>query len=289
MKPNINKPVPGAKEFYPLNEPSIGTTMSPVRLHAIVSSDTRRAYAPVLGIMGPRHLTIRLMTHLFRQETFPRNKTLPPLFESLTIRGVTFPNRIFVVRSLRKAALSALLTKLDFQLRSPERSLVADVPVQLGQRPRHRLAHGAYRRAYNKMLLVGLRRPSFGNYIILTDERPRRRMLLGLCDARRGGHRYGSDRGRSRGSHLARGRGALDGLTDRAAQAHRRLCAHAGGKGRRSARARRPQGVHARDVGREKRGSNASRGHVDRVRQRKWMAGQRYVRSRSTLLFGAWY
>jgi hypothetical protein len=27
---NINKPVPGVKEFYPLNEPSIGTTLSPV-------------------------------------------------------------------------------------------------------------------------------------------------------------------------------------------------------------------------------------------------------------------
>ena len=31
------------------------------------------------------------------QETFPRNKTIPPLFEPLTIRGVVFPNRIFVV------------------------------------------------------------------------------------------------------------------------------------------------------------------------------------------------
>ena len=30
MAPNINKPVPGVKEFYPLNEPSIGTTLSPV-------------------------------------------------------------------------------------------------------------------------------------------------------------------------------------------------------------------------------------------------------------------
>jgi 2,4-dienoyl-CoA reductase-like NADH-dependent reductase (Old Yellow Enzyme family) len=59
MTPNINKPVPGAKEFYPLNEPSIGTTLSP--------------------------------------ETFLRNKDLPPLFTPLTIRGVTFANRIFVV------------------------------------------------------------------------------------------------------------------------------------------------------------------------------------------------
>ena len=27
---NINKPVPGAKEFYPHNKPCIGTTLSPV-------------------------------------------------------------------------------------------------------------------------------------------------------------------------------------------------------------------------------------------------------------------
>ncbi|KAH9969906.1 FMN-linked oxidoreductase [Russula dissimulans] len=58
MALNIVKAVPGTKEFYPLNEPSIGTTLSP--------------------------------------ETFPRNKTLPPLFEPLTIRGVIFPNRMFV-------------------------------------------------------------------------------------------------------------------------------------------------------------------------------------------------
>lgn len=30
MAPNINMPVPGVNEFYPLNEPSIGTTLSPV-------------------------------------------------------------------------------------------------------------------------------------------------------------------------------------------------------------------------------------------------------------------
>ncbi|KAF8272835.1 FMN-linked oxidoreductase [Lactarius quietus] len=59
MVPNINKPVPGAKEFYPLNEPSIGTTLS-------------------------------------LWETFRRNRNVPPLFTPLTIRGVTFANRIFV-------------------------------------------------------------------------------------------------------------------------------------------------------------------------------------------------
>lgn len=30
MTPNINKHVHGAKEFYPLNVPTIGTTLSPV-------------------------------------------------------------------------------------------------------------------------------------------------------------------------------------------------------------------------------------------------------------------
>jgi 2,4-dienoyl-CoA reductase-like NADH-dependent reductase (Old Yellow Enzyme family) len=58
MAPNINKPVPGVNEFYPLNEPSVGTTLSP--------------------------------------ETFPRNQNVPLLFTPLTIRGVTFANRIFV-------------------------------------------------------------------------------------------------------------------------------------------------------------------------------------------------
>ncbi|KAI0055862.1 FMN-linked oxidoreductase [Artomyces pyxidatus] len=58
MSQFINKAVPGAREYYPLNEPSIGSTMSP--------------------------------------DTFPRNKELPALFKPLTIRGVTFPNRIWV-------------------------------------------------------------------------------------------------------------------------------------------------------------------------------------------------
>ncbi|KAI9463810.1 NADH:flavin oxidoreductase 2 [Russula earlei] len=58
MGRNINQPVPGVKEFYPLNEPSIGTPLS--------------------------------------SDTFPRNNTLPALFKPLTIRGLTIPNRIFV-------------------------------------------------------------------------------------------------------------------------------------------------------------------------------------------------
>ncbi|KAI0042481.1 FMN-linked oxidoreductase [Auriscalpium vulgare] len=55
---NLNKGVPGAKEFYPINEPSIGSSMSP--------------------------------------DVFHQNKELPALFKPLTLRGVTFPNRVFV-------------------------------------------------------------------------------------------------------------------------------------------------------------------------------------------------
>ena len=108
------------------------------------------------------------------------------------------------------------------------------------------------------------------------DGRPRRG-AVGLCDVRRGGHCRGSDRGRSRGLHLAQGRRALDGLADRAARASRRLCAHVGRESRHSARACGPQGVYPRAVGTEKRGSHTSRGHVDCVCQRKWMARQRYL------------
>lgn len=55
---NVNHAVPNAKEYYPLNNPSIGATLSP--------------------------------------ETFPQNAKLPALFQPLTTRGVTFNNRIFV-------------------------------------------------------------------------------------------------------------------------------------------------------------------------------------------------
>jgi hypothetical protein len=33
-----------------------------------------------------------------QQNAYPRNKTIPALFRPLTIKGVTFKNRIFVVR-----------------------------------------------------------------------------------------------------------------------------------------------------------------------------------------------
>ncbi|TFY68808.1 hypothetical protein EVG20_g3410 [Dentipellis fragilis] len=57
---NVNKAVPGAKEYYPLNEPSIGAAL------------------PTVGVLDVGIAVI------------------PPLFHPLKIRGVTFNNRIFV-------------------------------------------------------------------------------------------------------------------------------------------------------------------------------------------------
>jgi len=56
--PNINKPVPGADQYFPLNEPAIGTA--------------------------------------YPESVYPKNAKLPALFQPLSLRGVTFKNRIFV-------------------------------------------------------------------------------------------------------------------------------------------------------------------------------------------------
>ncbi|GJJ08062.1 hypothetical protein Clacol_002269 [Clathrus columnatus] len=56
--PFLNPRVPGVRQFYPLNEPAIGSA--------------------------------------YPKEVSPKNKTIPPLFQPITIRGETFKNRIFV-------------------------------------------------------------------------------------------------------------------------------------------------------------------------------------------------
>lgn len=187
MDLNINRPVPGAKEFYPLNEPSIGTTLSPVRVCVLALSQ---------------------YDNPSRQETFPKNKNLPPLFEPLTIRGVVFSNRIFVVSG----------RPFGHESGDDDHLLVADVPVQFGQWSRNRLAPRSHRRAYPSLKVFS------GSHMTIWP--------TGLCGAWRWRYNYGSYRGRTRGPHLTRGRGALDGLADRAAQTDSRLCTHAGSEGR---------------------------------------------------------
>ncbi|KAI0756837.1 FMN-linked oxidoreductase [Daedaleopsis nitida] len=54
----INKPVPGANQYFPLNEPAIGAA--------------------------------------YTESVYPQNAGLPTLFKSISIRGTTFKNRIFV-------------------------------------------------------------------------------------------------------------------------------------------------------------------------------------------------
>ncbi|EPQ60402.1 NADH flavin oxidoreductase 1 [Gloeophyllum trabeum ATCC 11539] len=55
---HLNKPVPGADQYYPLNEPGVGIP--------------------------------------YPQQVYAPNAALPKLFQPLTLRGVTFHNRIFV-------------------------------------------------------------------------------------------------------------------------------------------------------------------------------------------------
>jgi len=101
--------------------------------------------------------------------------------------------------------------------------------------------------------------------------------LIGLCDARGRGRHHGSDRGRSRRPHRARGRGSVDRLASRAAQAHSRLCAHADIQDRRATCACWPQGFGARAVAPDERRSHTPRGHLDCVCRREGVAGQWYL------------
>lgn len=74
----VNTPVPGAYQYFPLNTPQPGATLSAVRAL-------------------PLYLLLSC-AHILPQKKFPQNRNIPPLFRPITIRGVTFPNRIFVVR-----------------------------------------------------------------------------------------------------------------------------------------------------------------------------------------------
>ncbi|KAF8751662.1 NADH flavin oxidoreductase [Rhizoctonia solani] len=67
-----NTAAPGVEEFYPLNEPPIGTPYS--------------------------------------KDDFPRNKLIPKLFQSLHIRGVEFKNRIWVAPMAQYSAVNGHMT-----------------------------------------------------------------------------------------------------------------------------------------------------------------------------------
>ena len=64
------------------------------------------------------------------QETFPRNKDLPPLFTPLTIRGVTFANRIFVVSHIARLerCLFCLHALVDTHLSRHSRTIIISLP-----------------------------------------------------------------------------------------------------------------------------------------------------------------
>lgn len=72
----INKAVAGAKEFYPLNEPEIGTPWHPV----CYLPATATVFNSIDGVPCGR-----------------QDAEIPMLFRPLTIRGTTFKNRIWAV------------------------------------------------------------------------------------------------------------------------------------------------------------------------------------------------
>ncbi|KAF8333962.1 FMN-linked oxidoreductase [Cantharellus anzutake] len=70
--PLPNKHVPNANEYYPLSEPAPGTALP--------------------------------------AEEYPENKNLPKLFQPLTIRGVTFKNRLWVAPMCQFSSVDGLMT-----------------------------------------------------------------------------------------------------------------------------------------------------------------------------------
>ncbi|CAE6467531.1 unnamed protein product [Rhizoctonia solani] len=67
-----NRPAPGVEEFYPLNEPRIGTP--------------------------------------YTKDAYPQNKTIPKLFQPLQIRNMTFKNRIWVSPMCQYSAIGGHMT-----------------------------------------------------------------------------------------------------------------------------------------------------------------------------------
>ncbi|KAG8696108.1 hypothetical protein FRC09_008728 [Ceratobasidium sp. 395] len=67
-----NVPAPGVEEYYPLNEPSVGTPYS--------------------------------------KEEYPQNKAIPKLFQPITVRDVTFKNRIWVSPMCQYSAVDGHMT-----------------------------------------------------------------------------------------------------------------------------------------------------------------------------------
>ena len=80
----VNAGVPGAYQYLPLNDPPIGTAYPSVSKSHI---DPPSAYINSIADLSydTKHI-------------YPQNADLPALFKPLTIRGVNFNNRIFVVR-----------------------------------------------------------------------------------------------------------------------------------------------------------------------------------------------
>lgn len=120
MSKFISTPTPDTDQFYPYNDPPIGTPLP------IVSDNAS--------------LTTNFTYRRARQAAYPENATIPKLFQPITLRGMTFKNRIWVVSLLRPLTLY-----LSDSIVSPCPS-VSHVHVQLRQRPCNGLSLRSHRR-----------------------------------------------------------------------------------------------------------------------------------------------
>lgn len=99
-----NKPVPGAKEYYPLSDPAIGSALDAVRrrhpAHPMTQADSVSftATVPTSRATGLGEFNSENIISLLSQLRCDRNKNLPKLFQPIKLRNVTFKNRIWVVR-----------------------------------------------------------------------------------------------------------------------------------------------------------------------------------------------
>lgn len=103
-----NKPVPGAKEYYPLSDPAIGSALDAVcRRHSVHPMTQADSVSFTVTVPTSRttglgefifETIISLQLSMLIELRCDRNKNLPKLFQPIKLRNVTFKNRIWVVR-----------------------------------------------------------------------------------------------------------------------------------------------------------------------------------------------
>lgn len=112
-----NKPVPGAKEYYPLSDPAIGSALDAVRrrrhsAHLMTQADSVNSTVtvPTSRTTGLGESIFDNIISLLIKLPCDRNKNLPKLFQPIKLRNVTFKNRIWAVRIRTSDAIAPQCT-----------------------------------------------------------------------------------------------------------------------------------------------------------------------------------